>query len=267
MNPAAVAGEPNHLADKRPGFVERRLRPGWFSMGRGISGRGMIISCLSRPLVVWILSAIVLVAAFHPLILGWGAGSLIVDMPVPPAATTVLLAGGDRQFDHAAGLLENGPCSRVLIQSDPPSRLVHVGILPAWRELCERELAQRGVSADRLTVQCMDGQRSWDSIRQIDTWLAEHPDEHLVVLADRFRSGNLAHLYRRVLSTEHRDRVTICGLADRRYDETNWWRSRRGMKAFLGAQISGLSVRWFGEARRPSVDPDPEAYERRLALP
>jgi hypothetical protein len=206
----------------------------------------------------------VLLAVFHPLVLRGCARLLVVDQPLPPSATHVLLRGGDRQFDRAAELLASGRCRGVLIQAGLPDRLAYLGILPTWTELCRRELGQRGVPDERLTVQETAGQRSWDGARALGDWLTQHPDARLIVLVDRFASGELAYILRQTLRPEHAARVALCALPDRRYDETNWWRSRTGLKAFLGSVLSGVTVRLCGEQRRPPYDPDPDVYEKRV---
>ncbi len=215
----------------------------------------------------WILLIVGLVftvgVLLHPWILPQVAGWLIVDQPIPSEATTVVLGGGDGQFDRAAELLVDGPCTGVLILHGGPGRLALLGILSTWPELCEREFGLRDVPADRLTVRQIDGQHAWDNIRWLDRWMAEHPAEHLVLLTDRFRSGGVARLYRRLLDPAHYARLTIVGLPDRRYDESNWWRSRTGLKALAATLADRLAFSWLGEQPIPPYDPDPDEYERR----
>jgi hypothetical protein len=206
----------------------------------------------------------VLLAVFHPLVLRGCARLLVVDQPLPESASHVLLCGGDRQFDRAAELLASGRCRGVLIQAGLPDRLAYLGILPTWTELCRRELGRRGVPDERLTVQETAGQRSWDGVRALGDWLMQHPDARLILLVDRFASGGLAYILRQTLRPEHVERVALCALPDRRYDETNWWRSRTGLKAFLTSVLNRVTVRLCGEQRKPPYDPDPEAYERKV---
>jgi hypothetical protein len=209
-------------------------------------------------------AALAALTVFHSAILGGCARLLVADQPLPESATHVLLGGGDRQFDLAAELLASGRCRRVLIQAGPPDRLAFLGILPTWTELCRREFGKRGVREEQLVVQAIKPQRSWDAVRALDGWLAEHPDARLIVLADRFRSGELAYVYRQILSDEHQGRLTVLALPDRRYDESNWWRSRTGIKAFFGTLLARGYMRVGGEESGPPYDPDPDAYERRV---
>jgi len=219
---------------------------------------------LVRLRLFWAVAALAALTVFHSAILTGCARLLVADQPLPESATHVLLGGGDRQFDRAAELLASGRCGRVLIQAGPPDRLAFLGILPTWTELCRRELGQRGVRDEQLVVQTIEPQPSWDAVRALDRWLAEHPDARLIVLCDRFRSGELAYVYRQILSNEHQARLTVLALPDRRYDESNWWRSRTGIKAFFGTLLARGYTRVRGEESGPPYDPDPDAYERRV---
>jgi hypothetical protein len=59
-------------------------------------------------------------------------------------------------------------------------------------------------------------------------------------------------------------RVRILGLPSRQYDETNWWKSRIGLRALFCEYVSLLYAWCRGEnvPERPVWDPD--AYERLL---
>jgi len=67
-----------------------------------------------------------------------------------------------------------------------------------------------------------------------------------------------------VLQPDHAARVEILALPDRRYDETNWWYSRRGVKGLFYGYLT-LAYAWFqGEDVPPRKLWDPDDYERML---
>jgi hypothetical protein len=103
-------------------------------------------------------------------------------------------------------------------------------------------------------------------VRELQDWLAEHPDVSVSLVCDGFQSGYWGRVLDRTLPEAQRGRVAVHPLRDRRYDETNWWRSRTGWKDYWSAVVNWGYLGACGEDRPVQPEWDPDAYERALAL-
>jgi hypothetical protein len=204
---------------------------------------------------------ILLAIAIHRPVLWSAARALTTDSPAG-SATAILLLSGDRGFALAAEWVRKGAIGRVLLFQTEPGRLASLGILPAPEEISRRELVWGGVPEPCVSLipgrSCSD----WHRVRLLNTWLQAHPSESAVIFCDRFESRREAFILDCELEPSLRGRVSVAGLRDRRYDESNWWRSTPGIKAFFGAALHLASARLCGEeSPRPALL-SADAYEK-----
>ncbi len=210
-----------------------------------------------------VLGALLLVAGLaHPLVLRALGRVLVVDQPCE-APSHVLLIGGDSAHDRAAELLRDDPRRRVLLIPWRPGRLTRVGLLPPAHQIARRALLERDVPAEAIHVLQGQARSQWQAARLLDDYLAAHPRAEVVVLCDRFASRRHRLVLDRVLDPRRAQRMSVRGLRDRRYDETDWWRVRRGAKEFLTAGIV-LTHAWLAGETPPAPEWDPDEYEREL---
>ena len=187
--------------------------------------------------------AILLLAgwAFHARILRGIAWGLIVD-DRRALAPAVLLLDGDRLFDSAARLYSAG-ARTMLVYRSRPDRLVRMGIVPRGDEMARRELLKRGVSNQDLVILAGESASRSRIAAALGAWLAEHPDQTVNVLCDRFTSRTWKMVLGRAAGPALAEKICIVPLPNRRFDETNWWRSKLGTLAFLNNYIS-LGFHW-----------------------
>jgi hypothetical protein len=218
----------------------------------------------------WLIAAIlgaVMVALFgHAAILRHLAGFLVVDEIDRPYQYVALLdwegvPDGDRSCDIAVELARAHSCPVLLVESRH-TRLVEIGVLPSFAAICRRELATRGVGPSSVSTTRTDGDDDWATARCLRAWLAAAPDETIVVLCGRFRSAHVRHLFDTVLDPHSAARVAVRGLPDRRYDETNWWTSRTGLKGFGVEWLRLLHGWWSGGDHAAPQRLDADDYER-----
>jgi hypothetical protein len=187
-------------------------------------------------LAVWVFRA--------SLLRGLAAGLIVDDRPpaLQPGdwphepADAVLILGGDRQFDLAAGLYQPD-ATTVLIYRSRPDRMVRMGIMPPSHEFVRRELLKRGISSHDLD-EIAGASLSRSTIgAALGGWLAEHPDRTVHVLCDRFSSRTWKVVFARDVDSSLAGRITIVPLPHRQFDETNWWRSKVGTMAVVDGYI------------------------------
>lgn len=216
----------------------------------------------------WGCLAVVLVLAAclalwrRPVLQGMAA-MLVVDEPAPQA-NCVLIGGGDGCFDVAAATWRANPSCRVLLMESPPGRLVRLGVLPTVEQTGRRALQARGVPPEAVEVIARRPDGPPTRTGRLEAWLEGHPDDRVLLLCDRFEGRQVRCLLDRGLGPAAAARVAVGGLPDRRYDETNWWRSRQGAKQWV-LQGAALAQAWCcGEPEELREDWDPDEYERAL---
>jgi hypothetical protein len=205
----------------------------------------------------------VALAGLHALWLPLLAGVLIVDESAEDC-THVWLIGGDRCLEEAARLYRQDPQRVILIAESPLERLVEMGLLPAFHELAQRELQNRNVPQQAIRLVRGRPRDGWQAARLMDQALRDQ-DPQVLVLCDRFGSRRQRLILNRQLSDSLRARFRVRGLTDRRYDETNWWKSRGGIRTVLLSGISLSHVWWYGEPAERRRRWDADTLEQKLA--
>jgi hypothetical protein len=203
-----------------------------------------------RKALPWLVAAGLVVALYlgrAPLLRGLG-GLLIADEP-DRAAAAVLLVRGDRRHDAAAARVRDG-AGEVLLIERVPLRYEALGVVPTQTETNGRALEARGVPASAIHVLSEQTRDDWDGARVLHDWLREHPGADVAVLCDRFGSRRERIILDRVLGPDA-SRVRVVALPDRRYDESNWWRSKDGLARWWDRFVSLCYVWAAGEGDEP----------------
>jgi hypothetical protein len=215
-----------------------------------------MVSISKRWCKVGVLLALAVALWFaHSWLLSVGvARPLIADDP-PADAQYLCLRGdefgfdGEDCLDQAATWRRATPAGRILLLEPWPRRIVDIGILPSFEQTARRELGQRGVADDAVVLVRGRAKDEWEEARLLQTWLQERPEASIVVLCSRFQSGQRRYVLDTVLAPADARRVAVRGLADPRYDETNWWKSRSGVKAVMFGWLRLIYAWGRGEDR------------------
>ncbi|MFC1596914.1 hypothetical protein ACFL5Q_03105 [Planctomycetota bacterium] len=171
---------------------------------------------------------------------------------------------GDRSYDQAARLYHEDTSRGILLMEPKPSRLVEIGALPGFEPAARRQLAARGVPERAVTLLDGEPETHWDEARLLTTWMNDHPGSEVLLLCDRFGSRRWRYVLDTVLEPDHAARTGILALRDRRYDETNWWKSRGGAKSLFYGYVC-LAYAWrCGEAVPQRMSWNADEYERML---
>ena len=222
-----------------------------------------LVCCFTIRRVLLVVAALALAGIVaHRQLLTAAAGLLVVDQ-TNGKASDVLVLGGDRCHAVAADVLKRNPTGHVLLIEAVPSRLVECGILPAQHLLDRQALKRQGVSESSIELIPGQAESPWDAARLLGQWLRAHPEATTAVLCYRFCSRQQRAILDQVLDPEEAGRVCVWPLADRRYDETNWWQERTTAREFVYAWIR-LAAFWMYGEQQSHGRWDPDAYEQRL---
>lgn len=212
-----------------------------------------------RRLAVLTVAIAVLYLARTP-ILRAAASVLVADDGLIPC-TRVAVMNGDRRYDAAARLVAADQAGGVLLVQTAPTRTQTLGLRPPTDERERRELARRGLAADRVEVIPGRARTGWDWARQLGDWMSRHPDATVLVLVDRFDSRHARLVFRQALPPETFARVRFAALPQWEYTEADWWRAKSGGLAF-GFGMLDLAYSWLGGEGPPPPEPaTPEALE------
>lgn len=216
----------------------------------------------SRTLAV-LMGIVMLATATHALWLKQFALAFIATDSAR-GADAILVLRGDGGLEIAAQRLANGDAETVLLVRQRRSRLMRLGVVPLHEEVWAQRLTELGVAPQRIETIALEARTTHDVARSLAVWLSDNEARRVVVLCDRFTSRDTNAILGRHLGPKLRSRVGVEGIPDRRYDESNWWRSSAGIKAFFRAAFDLTMTHIRGEEPALANEWSPDEYERSL---
>jgi hypothetical protein len=164
-------------------------------------------------------------------------------------------------FQTAARVYREQPATKIILVARFPSALVRAGILERFETIARRELAARGVPAAAIEILGPEARTNREEIRRMSTWLEARPARQVALLWGQFSSARQRQVLDETMPAGVRCRVKIRALPNPRYNDTNWWHSREGVRSFMFAVISRTYSRLAGTAIEDAEDWDPERDE------
>jgi hypothetical protein len=194
------------------------------------------------------LSLFVLIAGCHKSILRVLASPLVADDAIGQV-DDVLVLNGERYYVTVSQLLRKGKARQVLLLSGSRTLLVETGILLPEFEKARRAISQQGVSPDVIRVLPSETENLWDIADTLSNWLTANPKNSVAIVINRLESGKAQLVLQSALSPKQKARVRMIAIRDSRFDETNWWTSRLGIKAVLENYLRLLHNQLVGRSR------------------
>ncbi len=193
-------------------------------------------------------------------------GEVLVADEAASAPDAVVTFSGDKRYEYVAQLAKGKRECRVVVLKHARSRLETAGIIRCENEVEIEQIIKAGVPREAIVTLESEAYRDdWDDVRVLGDWVSREDAGCVVVLTSRFCSSTVRYVLDRQVSPTVAGRVHIKSLKDRRFDETNWWRSRMGIKECLSAYLSFVYHRIAGPpASRYEDRWDPDEYERSL---
>jgi hypothetical protein len=226
----------------------------------------------SRRLVIGVLAAFVLANAWWlrgPIL--WAlACPLVADDRPGPGCYLWLRSDDGIHLDApescalAARLLGDVPSGKILLVDAQPCRLARFGILLPFAAATKRTLVTHGVPAAAIEILPGGDRGLGAELLVVSRFLAAHAQAEVQLLSPRLNGAAHRRTIARLLPPEQAARLSVRGVLNRHYNETNWWQSRSGMRDFM----LGWLQRVYGGIRTGDAgcppDWDTDAYERSL---
>jgi hypothetical protein len=209
---------------------------------------------------------------FHPWLLQGLAMLVVADNPKSAAPYLVLYndsVAGDiyRIYDAAAKAYREDPRRRILLIEPRAYTLQRCDILPGFVALSRRELSARGVADSAMEEINGAAPDFWHAVRSLKNWLQNHPETEAVFYCFRFESRYRSYVVRQVLVPDLAGRVSFYAIPALDYDETNWWKSRNGVKDCMFAHLLLLYARFHGEPEDYVSSWNPDEFKREANKP
>jgi hypothetical protein len=187
-------------------------------------------------------AAAILIVVFHATILQWFAGLLVVEGS-ETATEAIVFIGRSGPYvpipgAYLAEAYRQGKARTILLIEDRSSRTVRAGVVPTLEVLVRRELVNRHVPAEALTVLIDENPVGWAGIRRLGTWMEEHPQADAAVLCGEFDSRQIDRMAHAILSPDVSKRLQWRPLSDSRHGVANWWHSRHGIMHVMSSFVS-----------------------------
>jgi hypothetical protein len=162
------------------------------------------------------------------------AQGLVVETHHERGTAVAVLDDGDRRFDVAERLYREG-ATKILLYRRQSDRLERAGIKPRTDELARREMEKRRVPHGDVESlpEVPPGKSKFVTV--LAEWLEQHPEQSVDLLCERFSSRTWKLLCDRTADAGVVERIHFVPLSHRRFDETNWWRSKEGTVALVNA--------------------------------
>lgn len=216
-----------------------------------------------RRLLLVLVGLAVAVALFHQALLTCVGRFFVLD-EADPRADCVLVLSGDGRLAAAAELFQRATVPEVWLVEQEPDYLVRDGIVRPAHVVARDHLLAAGIPEDAVVVLSGQSGDDGDTARLVLNEFRKTPGLRVIVLCDRFKCRNVRWAFDSVLPQAHSAQVALRGLPDAEFDETNWWRSRRGWKAVLMETTDLLHLTLMGISSSDPPEFDPDEYERRL---
>ncbi len=158
---------------------------------------------------------------------------------------------GFEAFDQAAAWQAELPARKILLLLPLDSRIVEIGAVPSFEQMCRKELARRRIPpSDVVTIRAASG-NVWGEAHAVQDWLREHPDATVVLACSPLGSGRLRYVFDRIIGPVDAARVRLTWLPEPGTGPNAWWRSRDGVKDFMYSWLELIYAWVEGDDARP----------------
>ncbi len=192
-----------------------------------------------KQLFSWkLLSIIVIVLtilSIHPLLLRSYANFFTVNN-YNKGADAVLILGGsaDTRAKKSIDLLKNGYTNEILITQPAPPIKEYQNIYISDFENLKRILKYEQVDYNIVFNKNGGAKSTFDEARDLLEYMKTHSLKKVIIVTDNFHTRRAKYAFDKVFDNSDNELVIeIAGATNQVYNETNWWKSERGLNAYV----------------------------------
>jgi uncharacterized SAM-binding protein YcdF (DUF218 family) len=170
---------------------------------------------------------------------------LVIDEPLEPADLIYVLNGKvDVRAGHAAAVFNRALAPRVVLPLDVAEHLASE--VPGWRStttLIVHGLRERGVPRECIELIAFgDGvEDTRDEARALRAFLINQPVRRIIVVTTDYHTRRAKLVLEQELAQLPVE-IQMSAATDSAVTPANWWRSRRGVRAYFGEMAKLLVV-------------------------
>lgn len=188
----------------------------------------------------------IVVFFFRDQLMPYVAKPLILDGRLNRCDYLVLL-GADQTIEEVLDRLKEEEAGKVVLVSRNPGRLTQDGILQPQVVVLREKLIEQGVSEDEIVEIDKEARTDWDVVRNLTAFATENPAATYLLLCDRFQSRRFSKILKSVSEDPTEGQFQIRAWPDRDYDESNWWKSKKGITHCFQSWVRLLYTYLHGE--------------------
>ena len=191
---------------------------------------------MKRKIFISLIVLVFLLFSQYKLLLIGYAKFFTIDNPTHGVnAPILILAGGAAtRVPKALELYEKGYGDRLLLTSERPlnSKVMH--LLPTNEQIAKRISQELNIQAELEVVPSLKGgsTSTLDEAQDLLTFCSKEKIKHLIIVTDSFHTRRALYAFKKVFQGSD-IRVESSAALNEIYSEENWWRSDKGISAYL----------------------------------
>ena len=191
---------------------------------------------MKRKVIISLIAILILMLSQYKLLLTGYANFFTIDNPTYGVnAPILILAGGAAtRVPKALELYEKGYGDRLLLTSERPlnSKVMH--LFPTNEQIAKRISQELNIQAELEVVPSLKGgaTSTLNEAHDLLTFCSKEKIKHLIIVTDSFHTRRALYAFKKVFQGSD-IKVESSAAPNEIFSEENWWRSDKGISAYL----------------------------------
>jgi len=191
---------------------------------------------MKRKIFISLIVLVFLLLSQYKLLLTGYANFFTIDNPTHGVnAPILILAGGAAtRVPKALELYEKGYGDRLLLTSERPLNSKVMRLFPTNEQIAKRISQELNIQAELEVVPSLKGgaTSTLDEAHDLLAFCSKEKIKHLIIVTDSFHTRRALYAFKKVFQGSD-IKVESSAALNEIYSEENWWRSDKGISAYL----------------------------------